>query len=125
MRTNAGASRTRTQWLAVAAAVLCGIAVASNVGKVSIMIAPLRDAFGLSLLEAGWLSSAINLLAMSSAVIFGFSADRIGGLRLCLAGIGFGLVGIFVGPVLLAVGYTLLDSWVGDGTSPRPPTEVA
>ena len=44
MRITAGAPRTRTQWLAVAAAVLCGIAVASNVGKVSIMIAPLRDA---------------------------------------------------------------------------------
>jgi predicted PurR-regulated permease PerM len=43
-------------------------------------------------------------------------AGVIGGL------IGFGLVGIFVGPVLLAVGYTLLDSWVGDGNAPRPPT---
>jgi len=37
--------------------------------------------------------------------------------------IGFGLVGIFVGPVLLAVAYTLLDSWVGDGNAPRPTTE--
>jgi predicted PurR-regulated permease PerM len=44
-------------------------------------------------------------------------AGVIGGL------IGFGLVGIFVGPVLLAVAYTLLDSWVGDGNAPRPPTE--
>ncbi len=25
----------------------------------------------------------------------------------------FGVVGIFVGPVLLAVAYTLLDDWVG------------
>ena len=44
-------------------------------------------------------------------------AGVIGGL------IGFGLVGIFIGPVLLAVAYTLLDSWVGDGNAPRPPTE--
>ena len=28
--------------------------------------------------------------------------------------IGFGLVGIFVGPVLLAVAYTLIDAWVKD-----------
>ena len=28
--------------------------------------------------------------------------------------IGFGLVGIFVGPVVLAVGYTLLDAWVAE-----------
>jgi len=37
-------------------------------------------------------------------------AGVIGGL------LAFGLVGIFVGPVVLAVAYTLLDSWVGDGT---------
>jgi predicted PurR-regulated permease PerM len=36
-------------------------------------------------------------------------AGVIGGL------LAFGLVGIFVGPVVLAVAYTLLDSWVEDG----------
>ena len=35
-------------------------------------------------------------------------AGVIGGL------FAFGLVGIFVGPVLLAVGYTLLEAWAGD-----------
>jgi len=39
-------------------------------------------------------------------------AGVIGGL------LAFGLVGIFVGPVVLAVAYTLLDSWVGDGAAP-------
>ena len=39
-------------------------------------------------------------------------AGVIGGL------LAFGLVGIFVGPVLLAVAYTLLGSWVGDGFAP-------
>lgn len=29
--------------------------------------------------------------------------------------VAFGIVGIFVGPVLLAVAYTLLDEWVGSG----------
>ncbi len=28
--------------------------------------------------------------------------------------LGFGLVGIFIGPVVLAVTYTLLESWIGD-----------
>jgi len=41
-------------------------------------------------------------------------------LLLILAGViggllAFGLVGIFVGPVVLAVAYTLLEAWVGDG----------
>ena len=39
-------------------------------------------------------------------------AGVIGGL------LGFGLVGIFVGPVLLAVSYTLLESWLDDGDVP-------
>jgi predicted PurR-regulated permease PerM len=37
-------------------------------------------------------------------------AGVIGGL------LAFGLVGIFVGPVLLAVSYTLLESWIADDT---------
>jgi predicted PurR-regulated permease PerM len=38
-------------------------------------------------------------------------AGVIGGL------IGFGIVGLFIGPVLLAVTYTLLVSWVTEGAS--------
>jgi len=44
-------------------------------------------------------------------------AGVIGGL------IAFGLVGIFLGPVVLAVGYTLLQSWMAEETIPR--NEVA
>jgi predicted PurR-regulated permease PerM len=36
-------------------------------------------------------------------------AGVIGGL------IGFGVVGLFIGPVILAVTYTLLDSWIKEG----------
>ena len=35
-------------------------------------------------------------------------AGVVGGL------IGFGVIGLFVGPVLLAVTYTLLQSWIND-----------
>lgn len=38
-------------------------------------------------------------------------AGVIGGL------VAFGIVGIFVGPVVLAVAYTLLDDWVGTGSA--------
>lgn len=105
-----------THWLAVSAALLCGVAIAANVGKVSIMITALRDAFGLSLVEAGWLSSAINVLAVSVAVVFGLSADRIGGLRLCLAGIGFGVAG-GVGSVLATSFPLLLAARVVEGAA--------
>ena len=42
-------------------------------------------------------------------------AGVIGGL------IAFGLVGIFIGPVVLAVTYTLLGAWMGERPA-RPPT---
>jgi predicted PurR-regulated permease PerM len=41
-------------------------------------------------------------------------AGVIGGL------VAFGLVGIFVGPVVLAVAYTLLEAWLADGEGPPP-----
>jgi predicted PurR-regulated permease PerM len=37
--------------------------------------------------------------------------------------IGFGFLGLFLGPVLLAVGYTLLRDWAADG--PKPPSPGA
>jgi predicted PurR-regulated permease PerM len=40
-------------------------------------------------------------------------AGVIGGL------IGFGLIGIFVGPMVLAVTYTLLRAWIEDGEARR------
>ena len=42
-------------------------------------------------------------------------AGVIGGL------LAFGLVGIFVGPVVLAVAYTLLEAWISDGEEPPEP----
>lgn len=35
--------------------------------------------------------------------------------------LAFGLIGIFVGPVVLAVTYTLLDAWINDGVSDSDP----
>jgi predicted PurR-regulated permease PerM len=39
--------------------------------------------------------------------------------------VGFGLIGIFVGPVLLAVSYTLLDAWLGMGISAKLAAQAA
>lgn len=46
-------------------------------------------------------------------------AGVVGGL------LAFGLVGIFVGPVLLAVAYTLIEAWVRDGEPGAPPAPPA
>ena len=42
-------------------------------------------------------------------------AGVVGGL------VGFGLVGVFVGPVVLAVTYTLLNAWIADKLGPAEP----
>ncbi len=42
-------------------------------------------------------------------------AGVIGGL------LAFGLVGLFVGPVILAIAYTLLIAWVRAGEAPAAP----
>jgi predicted PurR-regulated permease PerM len=38
--------------------------------------------------------------------------------------IGFGIIGLFIGPVVLAVAYTLLSAWVTDGESGAVPSEA-
>jgi len=46
-------------------------------------------------------------------------------LLLILAGVlgglfAFGIVGLFIGPVVLAVSYTLLVAWIQQGDAPAP-----
>jgi predicted PurR-regulated permease PerM len=38
--------------------------------------------------------------------------------------LAFGLIGIFVGPVVLAVAYTLVGAWIGAGDVPAPPAQA-
>ncbi|MCF8149255.1 MAG: MFS transporter [Burkholderiaceae bacterium] len=89
--------RTETDWRAVLAALLCGIAVAMNVGKVPIALPLLRAEFGLSLVAAGWVSSMINTLAIVSGVFVGLLGDRFGALRTCLAGLAISILGGVLG----------------------------
>lgn len=79
--------RRETDWRAVLAAAFCGVAVAMNVGKVPIAMTQLREEFGLSLVAAGWVASMVNALGVTTGVLFGLLGDRIGALRLCLAGL--------------------------------------
>ena len=46
-------------------------------------------------------------------------AGVIGGL------IAIGLLGIFIGPTVLAIAYTLLNAWMADGDEAGPPTTTA
>ena len=83
----AGPRTDRTHWPAVLAAALVGVAAAMNVGKVPLALGALRAEFGLTLVQAGWVSSMLTSLAVVAALGFGLLAGRVGALRMVLAGL--------------------------------------
>jgi MFS transporter, CP family, cyanate transporter len=76
-----------TRWPAVLAALFAGVVGACAFGKMSPALPMLKQEFGLSLIQAGWLVSAFNALAAAGAIVFGIFADRFGALRFCVSGV--------------------------------------
>ena len=77
----------RTRWPAVVAALLAGVIGGLAFGKMSPALPLLKEEFHLSLIQSGWLVSAFNALAATSAIFFGLISDRVGALRLCIFGV--------------------------------------
>lgn len=84
------------------AAAGAGVAIAMNVGKVPLAIAALRAELGLSLVQAGWVSSTLVLLSVCAALAVGLVAGRLGALRLLLGGLLLG--------ALASLGITLMPA---------------
>ena len=61
--------------------ILAGVVAALHVGKLPPAIPVLRDALGLTLVQAGFLLSLVQLAGMTVGVIFGVLADAVGGIR--------------------------------------------
>ena len=103
------AAPTPTHWPAVLAAALAGVAIAMNVGKVPLALPLLRDEMGLSLVQAGWVSSMLTSLAVVAALGFGLAAGRIGALRMVLGGLGLSAAASLLALAAPAgAGFTLL-----------------
>lgn len=103
-----------THWAAVLVAALAGVAAAMNVGKVPVSLPLLRSEFGLTLVQAGWVSSMLTTLAVFSAMVVGLLAGRMGALRMVIAGLAIGAAGSLM--ALGATGFTgLLASRVVEG----------
>ena len=83
----AGAGAPATHWTAVAAVMAAGLAIALNVGKVPVALPALRDELGLTLVQAGWVSSALTTVAFGAAAFVGMWVGRLGALRMVLAGL--------------------------------------
>ena len=78
--------------------ILAGVCAAVHMGKLPPAITALQAALGMSLLQAGFLLSLIQLAGMSSGVAFGALADSLGSRRsmligLCLLGVSSALGG--------------------------------
>lgn len=99
-----GADRTR--WGAVAAVLGAGLAIALNVGKVPVALPQLRAELGLTLVQAGWLSSTLTTLAFLMAAGVGMWVGRLGALRMVLAGLAVCALASAAAP--LAPGWGLL-----------------
>ena len=76
--------------------VAVGVTCALHVGKLPVAIPVLRESLGLSLVQAGFRLSLVQLAGMTLGLVVGLMADRVGPRRVMLAGL-----------VLLAVGSAL------------------
>jgi MFS family permease len=91
---------TGSDWPRIGLLLLCGVFAATQVGKLPPAIPALREAFGASLVQLGWISSVFNLTAAAIGIATGLLADRVGRRR----ALGFGLVALGAGALLGAVG---------------------
>jgi CP family cyanate transporter-like MFS transporter len=80
-------ARAATRWPAVLAPILAGVVGACAFGKMSPALPLLKEEFGLTLIQSGWLVSSFNAIAATGAIVFGAVADRVGALRFCVAGV--------------------------------------
>lgn len=87
MKSGPAAHGPLTQWPAVIAAALCGVASGMNVGKVPVSLPTLRSEFGLTLVQAGWVASTLTTLAVLFALGVGLLAARVGAFRIVLIGL--------------------------------------
>src|SRR5204863_5378180 len=58
--------------------ILAGVVAALHIGKLPPAIPVLRDALGLTLVQAGFLLSLVQLAGMTLGVVFGVVADTLG-----------------------------------------------
>lgn len=103
-----------TRWAAVAAVMAAGLAIALNVGKVPVALPAMRGELGLTLVQAGWVSSTLTTVSLTAAALVGMWLGRLGALRMAIAGL---LIGALASLAALALpGYgALLGTRLAEG----------
>jgi MFS family permease len=90
----------------VLAVLAAGLAIALNVGKVPVAMPSLRAELGLTLVQAGWVSSMLTAVAVVAAALVGMWVGRLGALRMVLGGLALGAAASLA--ALLQPGWTTL-----------------
>ena len=91
-----------------------GVTAALHIGKLPVAIPVLQDALGLSLVQAGFLLSLVQLAGMTLGLFVGLLADRVGPRRVMQAGLLLLAAGSALGALAPGVGW-LLASRVVEG----------
>jgi predicted MFS family arabinose efflux permease len=86
-----------------------GVTCALHVGKLPVAIPVLRDALGLTLVQAGFLLSLVQLAGMTLGLVVGLTADRLGPRRVMLAGLVLLALGSALGAVASGTELLLLS----------------
>jgi MFS family permease len=92
--------------------VLVGVSCALHVGKLPVAIPVLGRELGVTLLQAGFLLSLIQLAGMTLGLMVGLRADRVGPRRVMLAGLVSLAVGSGLGALSGSVGMLLFSRLV-------------
>ena len=100
-----GSASRRTAAIVFAAGVTCAL----HVGKLPVAIPVLREALGLTLVQAGFLLSFVQLAGMTLGLVVGLSADRLGPRRVMLVGLVLLALGSALGAVAPGVDMLLLS----------------
>jgi MFS family permease len=91
-----------------------GVTAALHIGKLPVAIPVLQDALGLSLVQAGFLLSLVQLAGMTLGLFVGLLADRVGPRRVMQGGLLLLAAGSALGALAPGVGW-LLASRVVEG----------
>ena len=87
----------KSDWPLVALILMAGITTAAHIGKAPPALPLLRAELGLTLVEAGWVTSIIAALAMAVGMLSGVVADRVGHRRMLIIGLAVLSLSGFVG----------------------------
>lgn len=99
----AGAHPRRLAALVVMAGVTCAL----HVGKLPVAIPVLTESLGVTLVQAGFLLSLVQLAGMTLGLVVGLMADRLGPRRVMLAGLVLVAVGSALGAMAADVSLLL------------------